>query len=31
MIPIDKYNKDFDLFLKGNLGSDGEERTNREA
>lgn len=25
MIPIDKYDKDFSLFLKGNLGSRGEE------
>lgn len=25
MIPIDKYNKDFDMFLKGNIGSKGEE------
>ena len=25
MIPIDRYNKDYDLFLKGNLGSKGEE------
>ena len=25
MIPIDKYNKDYDMFLKGNLGSKGEE------
>ncbi len=25
MIPIDKYNKDYDMFLKGNLGKDGEE------
>lgn len=25
MIPIDHYNKDYDLFLKGNLGSKGEE------
>lgn len=24
MIPIDRYNKDFDLFLKGNLGAEGE-------
>lgn len=24
MIPIDKYNKNYDLFLKGNLGKDGE-------
>lgn len=30
MIPIDRYNKDFDLFNKGNLGGKGEERTNRE-
>ena len=25
MIPMDKYNKDFDMFLKGNLGSKGED------
>ena len=25
MIPIDKYNKNYDMFLKGNLGSEGEE------
>ena len=25
MIPLNKYNKDFDMFLKGNLGSKGEE------
>ena len=25
MIPIDKYNKNYDLFLRGNLGKDGEE------
>ena len=25
MIPIDKYNKNYDMFLKGNLGADGEE------
>ena len=25
MIPLDKYNKDFDMFLKGNLGSASEE------
>ena len=24
MISIDRYNKDFDMFLKGNLGSNGE-------
>lgn len=24
MIPIDRYNKDYDMFLKGNLGSQGE-------
>lgn len=24
-IPIDKYNKNYDMFLKGNLGSKGEE------
>ena len=26
MIPIDKYNKNYDLLLKGNLGEDGEEK-----
>lgn len=25
MIPIDRYNKDYDMFLKGNIGSKGEE------
>lgn len=25
MIPIDKYNKNYDMFLKGNLGAKGEE------
>lgn len=25
MIPIDQYNKNYDMFLKGNLGSRGEE------
>lgn len=25
MIPIDRYNKDYDMLLKGNLGKDGEE------
>ena len=25
MIPLDKYNKDFDMFLKGNLGAKGEK------
>jgi len=25
MIPIDIYNKDYDMFNKGNLGSEGEE------
>ncbi len=25
MMPIDKYNKDYDMFLKGNLGSQGEQ------
>ncbi len=24
-IPINKYNKDYDMFLKGNIGKDGEE------
>ena len=25
MIPIDKYNKNYDMFLKGKLGAKGEE------
>lgn len=25
MIPLDRYNKDFDMFLKGNLGENSEE------
>lgn len=25
MIPINKYNKDYDMFLKGNIGKEGEE------
>ena len=25
MIPLDRYNKDYDMFLKGNIGKDGEE------
>lgn len=25
MIPINKYNKDYDMFLKGNIGGKGEE------
>ena len=25
MIPIDRYNKDYDMFLKGNLGGNGED------
>ena len=25
MIPIDRYNKNYDMFLKGNLGSKGED------
>lgn len=25
MIPLDKYNKNYDMFLKGNIGKDGEE------
>lgn len=24
MIPLDKYNKNYDMFLKGNIGKDGE-------
>ena len=24
MIPLDKYNKNYDMFLKGNLGTKGE-------
>ena len=26
MIPIDKYNKDYDMFNKGNFGINGEDR-----
>ena len=26
MIPINRYNKDYDMLLKGNLGKNGEER-----
>ena len=26
MIPIDRYNKDYDMFNKGNFGIDGENR-----
>ena len=26
MIPLDRYNKNYDMFLKGNLGSGGEEK-----
>lgn len=25
MIPINKYNKDYDMFLKGNIGKDGQD------
>lgn len=25
MIPIDKYNKDYDMFLRGNIGKDSEQ------
>lgn len=25
MIPLNKYNKDYDMFLKGNIGKDGED------
>ena len=25
MIPINNYNKDYDMFLKGNIGKDGQE------
>ena len=25
MIPLDRYNKDYDMFLKGNIGAKGEE------
>ena len=31
MIPINRYNKNYDMFNKGNLGSKGEERTNRKS
>lgn len=30
MIPINRYNKDYDLLLKGNLGKSGEERIIKE-
>ena len=30
MIPIDRYNKNYDMFNIGNLGFKGEERTNRK-
>ena len=26
MIPLDKYNKNYDMFLKGNIGSGGETK-----
>lgn len=26
MIPIDRYHKDYDMLLKGNIGKDGEQR-----
>lgn len=26
MIPLDRYNKNYDMFLRGNLGSGGEEK-----
>ena len=26
MIPLNKYNKDYDMFMKGNFGVNGEER-----
>lgn len=29
MIPLDKYNKNYDMFNRGNLGKDGEKRNNR--
>ena len=25
MVPLDRYNKDYDMFLKGNIGKNGEE------
>lgn len=25
MVPLNKYNKDYDMFLKGNIGKDGED------
>lgn len=28
MIPLDKYNKNYDMFNRGNLGKDGEKRNN---
>ena len=30
MIPIDKYNKDYDMLNRGNLGKDGEQRIIQE-
>lgn len=30
MIPLNRYNKDFDMFNKGNLGINGEERIIKE-
>lgn len=30
MIPINRYNKDYDMLLKGNLGEDGEKRIIKE-
>lgn len=30
MIPLDRYNKDFDMFNKGNFGFEGEERIIQE-
>ena len=30
MIPINKYNKNYDMLLKGNLGENGEENLKQE-
>lgn len=30
MIPINKYNKNYDMLLKGNLGENGEEKLKQE-
>lgn len=30
MIPLDKYNKNYDMFLKGNIGKNGQEEQIRQ-